>query len=399
MASNDTTGITQTLTPYLWQQDAWQMFMRAASADRLHHAYLVVGSAGVGKRDFASLVARALLCSESPDKSPCGKCSRCALNAAGTHPDITLLDWIDNARVISVEQIRKLTSQLTLTTTYGPYRVAIINKAHTMTRAAANSLLKTLEEPGSGCVLILLADNDAHLPVTVRSRCQRLVLPLPEKDQALEWLESQKIANPAIALEFAHGAPLLARDRATEVDLDAISRVKSSYLDFLTLEFEPAELARLTDEVLGTRDSITLFLQWTTEHIKSAELSPSNGRTNNNRSGYERRFLSRALQRLQDALRLDNPSLKTRTVLEGVLADIRIMRVRTRAESSMTTNRKAIVSLSITDRGALQAAYMPFIEGGGVFVPTTQQYTLGDEVFLLFGLMDESERFPVPAKV
>ncbi len=65
----------------------------------------------------------------------------------------------------------------------------------------------------------------------------------------------------------------------------------------------------------------------------------------------------------------------------------------------MTTNRKAIVSLSINDRGALQAAYMPFVDGGGIFVPTTQQYNLGDEVFLLFGLMDESERFPVPAKV
>ena len=65
----------------------------------------------------------------------------------------------------------------------------------------------------------------------------------------------------------------------------------------------------------------------------------------------------------------------------------------------MTTNRKAIVSLSITDRGALQAAYMSFIEGGGLFVPTTQQYALGDEVFLLFGLMEELERFPVPAKV
>ena len=65
----------------------------------------------------------------------------------------------------------------------------------------------------------------------------------------------------------------------------------------------------------------------------------------------------------------------------------------------MTTNRKAIVSLSITDRGALQASYMSFVEGGGIFVPTTQQYNLGDEVFLLFGLMDESERFPLPAKV
>ena len=65
----------------------------------------------------------------------------------------------------------------------------------------------------------------------------------------------------------------------------------------------------------------------------------------------------------------------------------------------MTTNRKAIVSLSITDRGALQAAYMSFVEGGGIFVPTTQQYNLGDEVFLLLGLMEESERYPLPAKV
>ena len=65
----------------------------------------------------------------------------------------------------------------------------------------------------------------------------------------------------------------------------------------------------------------------------------------------------------------------------------------------MTTNRKAIVSLSISDRGALQAAYMSFVEGGGLFVPTTQQYNLGDEVFLLFGLMDDAERWPVAGKV
>lgn len=65
----------------------------------------------------------------------------------------------------------------------------------------------------------------------------------------------------------------------------------------------------------------------------------------------------------------------------------------------MTTDRKAIVSLSITDRGALQAAYMSFVEGGGLFVPTTQTYNFGDEVFLLFGLMDEAERWPIPGKV
>ena len=65
----------------------------------------------------------------------------------------------------------------------------------------------------------------------------------------------------------------------------------------------------------------------------------------------------------------------------------------------MTTNRKAIVSLSITDRGALHSAYMSFVEGGGIFVLTTQTYNLGDEVFLLFGLMDEAERWPIPGTV
>ncbi len=65
----------------------------------------------------------------------------------------------------------------------------------------------------------------------------------------------------------------------------------------------------------------------------------------------------------------------------------------------MTTDRKAIVSLSITDRGALQAAYMSFVEGGGIFIPTTQTYNIGDAVFLLFGLMDDGERWPVPGQV
>ena len=142
--------------PYSWQQAAWQMFSQVRASGRLHHAYLIVGSAGVGKRHFSNCLAGALLCEKSAESAPCGQCSRCALTEAGTHPDITRLDWLDKARVISVDQIRKLTQQLTLTTSYGPYRVAIINKTHTMTRAAANSLLKTLEEPGAGCILCLL---------------------------------------------------------------------------------------------------------------------------------------------------------------------------------------------------------------------------------------------------
>ena len=319
--------------PYPWQQTAWDVFTQAAVIERLHHAYLIVGPSGVGKLEFAGQLANALLCNEPAGKAPCGNCPRCALISAGTHPDITHLDWLDKARVISVDQIRKLTDQLMLTTTYGPYRVAIINKAHTMTRAASNSLLKTLEEPGAGCILILLADNDAHLPVTIRSRCQRMALPPPETAKALQWLREQKIDQPELALEFAHGSPLAACTLSDEVDLSAISAVKARFVEFLTADYEPATLAAQTADVLDTRDALTLFMQWTTEHIKTAELSTPDGRTSSNRHPSERRFLSRALERFQHALRLDNPSLKTLTVLEGVLADTRIMRVRTRAET------------------------------------------------------------------
>jgi len=320
-----------TEAPYAWQQAAWQMFSQAQASGRLHHAYLIVGPEGVGKLDFAKHLSSALLCEESAENAPCGQCARCALIKAGTHPDITSLDWLDKARVISVDQVRKLTQQLMLTTTYGPYRVAVINKAHTLTRAAANGLLKTLEEPGAGCILILLANSDAGLPVTIRSRCQRILMPLPSQAASLEFLQQQGVASPEMALEFAHGAPLLAR--SADVDVGAISNVKSRFIDYLTQDYEPAALAALTAGVLGTRDALTLFLQWTTEHVKTAELSTSNGRTNSYRHPYERRFFSQALARLQYALRLDNPSLKTQTVLEGVLADIRIMRVRTRAET------------------------------------------------------------------
>jgi len=176
--------------PYSWQTKPWQALIQAASTNRLHHAYLVVGPAGVGKLDFAEHLSRALLCSEDPKKSPCNECSRCALTTAGTHPDITTLDWIDTARVINVDQIRKLTEQLRLTTTYGPHRVAVINKAHTMTNAAANSLL-------------------------------------PQEQEALAWLKAQKVQNAEMALEFAHGAPLLARSRSAEIDLRAISELIS----------------------------------------------------------------------------------------------------------------------------------------------------------------------------
>lgn len=325
--------------PYPWQESQWALVNRAASAGRLHHATLLSGPAGIGKLAFAQAFARTLLCERFPQKSnaPCESCSRCAQTTAGTHPDLTMIDWLEKASVISVEQIRRLSEKLMLTATYGPHRVAIINHADTLTTAAANGLLKTLEEPGEGCAIFLLANREAKLPATIRSRCQRVIMALPDKQTALAWLSEQNITEAKTALEFAQGAPVHAFSYAqpdSGRDFAEIGAIRTLFVDFLLREGDPGALATKAGGKLTTGESLNLFMQWTTDFVKKLELSIADGRLSSERSATERRYLSQSLEMLQRGLRYDNASLKTETVLEGLLADIRIYRLRIRAENS-----------------------------------------------------------------
>lgn len=320
--------------PFQWQQGQWDMLLKTASAGRLHHANLLAGPAGIGKLQFATRFALALVCEQFPDHAPCGACKNCQMAIGGTHPDIRFLDWQEKSTVINVEQIRNLIEKLSLTASRGGYRIAVINRANSMTVAASNSLLKTLEEPGDGCVIFLLADRDGELPITIRSRCQRLAMAVPGRDEALEWLEACGVSDASIALDVANGAPLLAREISDSENLSAIASLRHGWDEFLMREGSSTELAATTASLLGTRAAIGLFMHWTTESVKNVELSRHGGRSPIQDNPLDRRFLCEVCLTLQAALRLDNASLKTQTVLEGVLADIRINRYRNRAENA-----------------------------------------------------------------
>ncbi len=320
--------------PYAWQQHSLNQLFRAAKADRLHHANLLAGPPGIGKLEFARHFALALVCDQFPQSAPCGVCKNCQMGGGGTHPDIYLLDWLDKSTVISVDQIRKLIDQLSLTASRGSHRVAVINRAHTMTTAAANSLLKTLEEPGEGCIIILLADRERELPITIRSRCQRLAMTQPDRDSALQWLQAQGATEGAMALDIANGAPLRAQVISQSENLADIAGLRARWDNFVMHEGSPTELATATASLLDTRQSLSLFMQWTTETVRNLELSRPNGRSPKENIATDRRYLCQIALALQAALRLDNASLKTQAVLEGVLADIRIIRYKIRAENA-----------------------------------------------------------------
>src|SRR3990167_4382358 len=150
-----------------WQQTAFQSLVQAFHQNRLSHAYLLSGIAGLGKTQFAKMFAQFLLCQRSSEVSTQAvnpiscSCQSCKKFLAGTHPDFLLISPHEKTHAIKIEQIRALSQQISRTAHAGGYQVVVISPADAMPVAAANALLKTLEEP-SGNVVIFLIDDQTH---------------------------------------------------------------------------------------------------------------------------------------------------------------------------------------------------------------------------------------------
>jgi DNA polymerase III subunit delta' len=204
-----------------WHAEHWARLQARRQRDALPHALLLCGSRGLGKRDFLRRFVRGLLCQHPSDGEACGICRSCLLLDAGTHPDYVSLsyglrkDGVQRSEIV-VDQIRELSARLATSSQFGGWQIASIDPADAMNAAAANALLKTLEEPASQTMLILLADESWRMPATIRSRCQRIDFQLPEQEMSLAWLQEAGVRDAQTALTAAGGNPGLARIWADE---------------------------------------------------------------------------------------------------------------------------------------------------------------------------------------
>jgi DNA polymerase-3 subunit delta' len=190
--------------------------LRAAHvARRLPAALLIHSPAGTGAAALLRYFAQLRFCPEA--NPPCGSCTHCRRVAAGEHPDFSVIGPDPELKLaqISVTQVRELSAQLALSSYEGRGTVVGLEPADALNRNAANALLKTLEEPRADAHLLLLSAAPSLLPATIRSRCQRLAVPAPDRTVALAWLDEQKPAHradwPAV-LELLGVAPLEALD-------------------------------------------------------------------------------------------------------------------------------------------------------------------------------------------
>lgn len=236
---------------YPWQQQSWQQLQNYVVQKRVPQALLINGTLGIGKRRLAEQFAYALLC-ETPqiDGISCGRCSSCLLIKAQTHPDFMVVEPEEDSKTkktktsIGIDQIRALMDKLSLKPQFDRYRVILIQPADALNTASANAFLKYLEEPTERTVLILVTHRMNKLPATIKSRCQKFTLPLPDKSLVLPWLGKQLAGqNVEIVLNLAQGAPLLAMQYASDAHLEQRQECFNAWLSVASQQSHPVIVA------------------------------------------------------------------------------------------------------------------------------------------------------------
>lgn len=251
--------------PLAWHNEAWQQVLQQIRSNKLPHALLVCADSDTGKRHFATLLGQYLLCEHPAGDAPCGECSKCLLNAAGTHPDLKLIEAEEGSRVIKVDQVRELRNFVESTSHADGYRIVILDPAETLNISGANALLKSLEEPPARVLFLLLSDRPKALLPTIASRSQVLRLPPPTRVESLAWLANHTrsdFESLEKLLTLAQERPLLALSLHQQGLLEQLQDIDVAMLELLTGRRLPSVLAA-TYAKQGGNETLPLLVSWT----------------------------------------------------------------------------------------------------------------------------------------
>lgn len=319
------------LQPLPWQLPEWQRLQTRLQNGTLPHALLISGVAGIGKQHFALAFAALALCRQPEHAQACGHCGACRQLAASAHPDFHRVTIAEDKSGILVDQIRELLQKLALTSQYNGWKIAVVTPADAMNVNAANSLLKTLEEPSANTLLLLVSARPARLPATIRSRCQAVRISTPSTDAAVGWL-NQHASRPdwPALLRIAGGGPLLAQELAN-------NELSQARLDFyqMLMELRSGQRNPIRCAAEANKENLSLVLRllqtWIADLITLAStdnpLEP--GIINADAlvmlqkalMGINLRGLHAFLNRINQAIALSTTSVNGQLLLEGLLTD------------------------------------------------------------------------------
>ncbi|MBV1914086.1 MAG: DNA polymerase III subunit delta' [Pseudomonadales bacterium] len=199
--------------PLPWQIAQWQKSLDSFGSGLMSHAQIFCGVSGLGKREYAAALTQHIFCLSLQNGLGCSECRNCRLILAEVHPDVLKISPEKPGSAIKVDEIRSLNEFVNCTSESGIAKVVLIEEADRMNRNAANALLKNLEEPPANTFFFLVSSREMQLPITVRSRCQRINFSAPDRRTTIEWLQQQNTGSESCELPvlLAAGAPLAAQ--------------------------------------------------------------------------------------------------------------------------------------------------------------------------------------------
>lgn len=319
-------------TPLPWQAELWDGLISRFRAGSLPHALLFTGSTGYGKAELAEALIHGLLCqSPANDNTACGQCQSCGLLAAGTHPDLKWLEPEEPGKAIPVDTIRTVGHFLSLKGQYGGRQIVFINPAEAMNRNAANSLLKTLEEPTEDALLILISSQPSLLLPTIRSRCQQVVFPRPEAKASEAWLQAQlkdtgEPINIKDLLALSDGAPLAAQVMHETGGLAVRRELASQWIGVVEGKADPLSCAKQWSD-LGLPKATQWLSSWVMDLIRLKSGGDPVAMTNGDlrpqlqklAAGLELKRLFAYLEQITETARWANGQLNAQLTMEDLM--------------------------------------------------------------------------------
>ena len=251
---------------YPWLNDIHQQLTASFQAGRFHHGQLFNGQQGVGKRALVEQLANALLCSTAQNLVACGQCKSCHLNRAATHPDKYTVQA--DGQSIGVDDIRSVSDFMHQSAAQNANKVVVINDCHKMTTAAANALLKTLEEPSPQRFLLLTTNATAQLPATILSRCALSEVKVHDSAAAMQWIAQLNV--PAYPwLKMFTQQPLLVARWQQDQQLEVIEQLYK----FATELKQGHNFSALVDIISKDNERVRVFSLFLSEQLKQQLLT------------------------------------------------------------------------------------------------------------------------------